>query len=93
MTVVYVGCGKLFSVDGNWKLCYPICMYCVPKEISGFDGALQYVDSCPNQPVAGMAFCEKHCEIVSSQGIPCMLQEFQKYSRKGMYVVTIHCTM
>ena len=84
MIVLYVGCGKLFSVDGNWKLCYPICMYHVPKEISGFNGALQYVDSCPNQPVAGMAFCEKHCEI------PCMLQEFQEYSRKGTYVASTY---
>ena len=68
-------------------------MYHVPKEISGFNGALQYVDSCPNQPIAGMAFCEKHYTIASSQGISCKLQEFQKYSRKGTicsYVIPTH---
>ena len=59
---LFIGCGKLFAVDGNWKLCYPICMYRVPKEMSGFDGALQYVDSCPNEPATGMAFCGELCQ-------------------------------
>ena len=73
----------MFAVDGNWKLCYPICMFSVPKEISGFEGALKYVDSCPNQPAVGMAFCEEHCRAADKQGIPCGLQEFRKYSIKG----------
>ena len=73
MNAIYLlGCGKLFSIDGNWKLCYPICMFRVPKEVSGFDGALQYADSCPNQPIAGMAFCKKHCKMARSQGIACV---------------------
>ena len=75
-------------MDGNWKLCYPICMYRVPKEISGFDGALQYVDSCPNQPVPGMAFCTEHCMVADSEGVPCSLKDFIKYSG----VKGINCT-
>ena len=55
---LHTGCGRLFSIDGNWKLSYPICMYRVPKEITGFEGNLKYVDSCPNSPMHGMAFCE-----------------------------------
>lgn len=68
-------------IDGNWKLCYPICMFRVEKEISGFTGALNYVDSCPNQPVPRMAFCEKHCVVAKQDNIPCGLHEFLRYSR------------
>jgi len=35
----------LWSVDGLWKLVYPVCMYRVPKEIAGFSGQLKYVDT------------------------------------------------
>ena len=73
------GCGKLFSIDGNWKLSYPICMYRVPKQISGFDGALKYVDSCPNQPAPWMAFCEHHCSVATTKGVPCPLREFLQH--------------
>ena len=81
---LFIGCGKLFAVDGNWKLCYPICMYRVPKEMSGFDGALQYVDSCPNEPTTGMAFCGELCQDAWKKGIPCTLQEFLKFSLEGL---------
>ena len=81
-----IGCGALFAMDGNWKLCYPICMFKVKKEISGFDGALQYVDSCPNSPVTAMAFCTEHCQKAQDLGIPCKLKDFLCYSkvRHGM---------
>ena len=38
-------------------------MYKVPKEVSGFDNALEYVDCCPNQPVPKMTFCTYHCRV------------------------------
>ena len=78
-----VGCGKLFAMDGNWKLCYPICMFEVQKYVSGFDGALKYVDSCPNQPVPGMAFCNNHCKKADSLSIPSKLREFLQYLKKN----------
>lgn len=74
------GCGKLYVMDGNWKLCYPICMYRVPKEILGFNGALKYVDSCPNQPEPHMAFCHDHCRVASVKRIPTRLKEYLKYA-------------
>ena len=49
-------------------------MYCVPKEVFGFDGALQYVDSCPNEPAVGMAFREKHCKAAEEDKIPIRLR-------------------
>lgn len=63
-------------------------MYRVSKEVAGFDGALKYVDSCPNQPAEGMAFCEEHCKAADAQGIPCSLKEFRKYSIKGKAMYT-----
>ena len=32
-----IGCGSLYSIDGNWKICYPHCMWRVPSEVSGFE--------------------------------------------------------
>ena len=86
------GCGKLFVIDGNWKLRYPICMYKVPKEVSGFDGALEYVDCCPNQPVPRMAFCANHCAIATERKIPCLLHEFIKHAGivHGMKITLHH---
>lgn len=60
------------------------CIVC--QNISGFNGALQCMESCPNQPIDVMAFYEKDCEIVSSQEVYYTLQEFQKYSREGTYI-------
>ena len=75
------GCGTLWSLDGNWKLTYPICMYRVPKNVP-FGGTLQYVSSCPKQPVPNMAFCVEHCEIAKKQKIPSELHEYLKYSNR-----------
>lgn len=69
----------LWSVDGLWKLVYPVCMYRVPKEIAGFSGQLKYVDTCPGQPMHGKAFCEEHCQMVAEKGIPSGLCDFLKY--------------
>ena len=33
---VYTGCGRFWSIDGNWKIRYPVCMYFVPKETAAF---------------------------------------------------------
>ena len=63
-----------WSLDGNWKLTYPICMYQVPKNVP-FGGTLQYVSSCPKQPVPNMAFCVEHCEMARKQKIPSELHE------------------
>ena len=37
------GRGSLYSIDGNWNICY---LWKVPSEVSGFNGQLKYVDSC-----------------------------------------------
>ena len=88
----YTGCGTLFSTDGNWKLNYPICMYQAPKDVSGFDGKLNYISSCSNGPLPGKAFCLHHCAVVEKEGIPTGLREFLQFcgiSHKGVYMVSI----
>lgn len=77
--LTFLGCGTLWSLDGNWKLSYPICMYNAPKEISGFSGQLNYVSTCSNQPENGQAFCRR---VVASKGVPTTLKEYSKYKKK-----------
>ena len=74
-----VGCGKLYSFDGNWKLRYPVCMFRVPKEVTGFSRRLRYVDTCPNEPKFGHAFCEAHCIEAVKSNIPSKLREYLRY--------------
>ena len=75
----YVGCGTLWSLDGLWKLVYPVCMHKEPSEISGFSGQLKYVDSCPNQPLHQKAFCQQHCDQAVLENIPIDLREYVSY--------------
>ena len=69
---------------------YPVCMYNVPKEVSGFSGQLSYVDTCPNQPQHGKAFCYVHCEEAEKKGIPTDLRAFKKWSPPAgqLFIVT-----
>ena len=78
----HLGCGRLYSIDGNWKLCYPHCMWRVPMEVQGFNGCLQYVDSCPNEPQPGQTLCSQHCEVAASNGVPTLLKEYTAYTRE-----------
>ena len=73
-----VGCVTLWSIDGNWKITYPICMYQVPKSVP-LSGKLQYVSSCPKQPLPRMAFCVEHCEMAKKQNIPVDLHGYLKF--------------
>ena len=68
-------------MGNRWKLEVKIsmCMFNVPKEIQAFCGELQYVDTCPNSPLIGMAFCQEHCEIMQARNIPIKLREFLQF--------------
>jgi hypothetical protein len=56
-------------------------MYESPKEIVAFSKNLNYVNSCPNSPVFGMAFCKEHVDAMQSMGIPTVLKEFLHYKK------------
>jgi hypothetical protein len=74
----FVGCGKLYVADGNWKLRYAHCMWKVPVSIPGF-GQINYPSICPLSPKRGHAFCEKHCIKAGQLGYPTELKEFYKH--------------
>ena len=68
-------------------------MFDVPKEVSGFSGQLQYVDTCPNQPEFTKAFCLQHCKEAEQEGIPCDLREYTKYKKKCNSSSKLHWQM
>ena len=63
----------LWSLDGNWKVVH---VQSAKVHIEPFNGKLQYVSSCPKEPVPKMTFCWEHCEVAEKQNIPYM-QVFQ----------------
>ena len=69
----------MYSFDGNWKLVYPVCMFQVPKEVTGFSRRLRYVDTCPHEPMSGKAFCEAHCMEAETKSIPTKLRDYLRY--------------
>lgn len=71
------GCKWVVTVDGLWKLSYPICMwdnsYAYPEDITKF-----VPNVCPEEPAHLAAFCKKHCLAVEDQGKPSGLRQFIK---------------
>ena len=77
-----LGCGKLYVLDGNWKLCYSHCMYPVPVTISGYEKEINYPAVCPRNPKYGLAFCDQHFSVVERKGVPTKLKPFLEYCNK-----------
>ena len=76
MYIPLSGCKNFTSMDGNWKLRFPHCMYPVKTTVAGFE-ALNFPDVCTNAPYGkGSAFCEDHCTTAAANGIPTSLREF-----------------
>ena len=71
-------CGHAMGIGSLCTLC--ACMFNVPKEVSGFSGQLRYVDTCPNQPEPGKAFCSMHCSLAEKDGIPTGLRTYKSWS-------------
>lgn len=71
-----VGCGKLYVLDGNWKLSYAHCMFPVPVTLPGYEGEINYPNVCPRNPEYQSAFCDRHTSVVKQKGIPTELRKF-----------------
>lgn len=87
------GCGKLYVLYGNWKLCYAHCMFPVPVTIVGYEKEINYPKICPRSPEYHSAFCDKHLLVVKSKGIPTDLKKFLQYCRnqnQGNLVYTVY---
>ena len=74
----YLGCGKCWAIDGNWKLAFAHCMFPVQKSPVAIKLSLPNV--CPEEPKGKNAFCTQHCTIVEEKGIPTNLKDFLSFS-------------
>ena len=75
----HVGCGQCWSIDGNWKLIFPHCMYPVKMKIPGLEG-INTPDVCFNQPEASNTpFCSTHKRLAMQKQIPTDMKGFMKY--------------
>ena len=69
------GCQWVITLDGLWKLSYPICMWINNnKTAQKFEDILPNV--CTEEPEPRKAFCKSHCKTVEHFGKPSGLREF-----------------
>lgn len=79
----FIGCGKCWAFDGNWKLTFAHCVFPVQNSAAAIKLSLPNV--CPEEPKGNNAFCARHCTIVEGQGIPTKLKDFLAFSHvEGM---------
>lgn len=73
-----IGCGSCYSVDGNWKLTFPHCMFPVCAGIPGLP-TLNFPDVCTEQLMPKSAFCIQHTKVAEARGYPTSIREFLKH--------------
>ena len=87
ITQLPLGCGACFSLDGNWKLTFPHCMYPVKTQLLELP-KLNFPDVCTEQLSPGLAFCEQHSQLAAVKGYPTKIRDFLKFcgvSAPGRY--------
>ena len=62
-------------------------MFNSPKHVLAFKKKLDYVSTCPNSPLHGMAFCKEHCEVMKEMGIPTQLKAYLEYKKTHSTIV------
>ena len=76
---MYLGCGKCWSVDGNWKINFPHCMFPMKVSIPTLP-LINLPDVCCNQPInSESAFCQTHHDLAINKGYPTKARDFIKY--------------
>lgn len=75
---ILIGCGCCYSIDGNWKLTFPHCMFPVTARLPGIP-SLNFPDVCTEQLMPKSAFCPNHTEMAAAKGYPTNIKEFLKY--------------
>ncbi len=89
--VQFVGCGKCYAVDGNWKLTFPHCMFPV-KSFFQFSG-LNYADVCPD---GNSVFCFQHLSLAKTYGYPTKIIEFVNFCKaknSNFYSLFSYCQL
>ena len=88
--IFHVGCGRCWSLDGNWKLGFVHCMDPVKSKVQGFP-LINYPDVCTQEPVPGKAFCLHHCSVAYEKGVPSKLRDYLDFkSGKGLVKCYTH---
>ena len=77
---LYSGCGQCWTVDGNWKLTFPHCMFPVKNSVLDLPG-LSFLSTCPEQPEGKKAFCAAHCVVAKEHGCPTDICGYVKYQK------------
>ncbi|XP_068759139.1 uncharacterized protein [Montipora capricornis] len=74
------GCGKLWVVDGQWKLMFAHCMMRRKNVIRGLP-LVNYPDVCTNSPQSGKAFCVEHMKFLNEKypDVPTDIHGFLRY--------------
>ena len=76
--LLHTGCERCYSLDGNWKITFPHCMFPVIAGVPGIS-ALNIPNVNPNQLKAGTAFCVRHLEVATSLKYPTDIRAFLKF--------------
>lgn len=76
--IPHTGCGQCWTVDGNWKLTFPHCMFPVKNTVPNIHG-LSFPDICPEELNGKKAFCSKHCAVAEEYGYPTDIRGFIKF--------------
>ena len=83
------GCGSCWTVDGNWKLTFPHCMYPVANTVPNFR-SLSFPAICPEELLGNKAFCANHCTVAEEHGYPTDIRSFVKFQKEAGNMYTAH---
>ena len=86
---IHVGCGRCWTLDGNWKLGFVHCMFPVVTKVIGVQW-LNYPNVCTEEPLPNSAFCLKHSTLAKEQSIPTKLKDYVQFlNTKGNLIYLI----
>ena len=71
----YSGCGRCWSMDGNWKLCFPHCMFPVSSSVPNLSN-VRFPNVCPKPLKPKSAFCIQHYSKAQTLGYPTDVKGF-----------------
>ena len=78
--IFVTGCGNCWTVDGNWKLTFPHCMFPVANVVPNFR-ELSFPAICPEELLGNKAFCSDHCTVAEKHGCPTNIRSFVKFQK------------
>ena len=85
-----LGCGKCWAIDGNWKLCFPHCMFPVVCKVPNLP-LLKFPSVCTSQPKSKSAFCVAHYSKAEQLGYPTDVKGFLRFcgaqKTAGKYII------